>query len=128
MFEADVTFTHHPFNINLRNRDEFIDSFKHIKSDVVLVEGINVMPEVYAVKNKIKNFSNEVILGTRKGFTGKSFTDVVNIGIGGSDLGPAMIVEALQFYKNHLNVHFVSNVDGDHVNEVIKKLPSTNVL
>ena len=86
------------------------------------------MPEVYSVKNKIKNFSNEVISGNKKGFTGKPFTDIVNIGIGGSDLGPAMIVEALQFYKNHLNVHFVSNVDGDHVNEVIKKLnPETTL-
>ncbi|CAM3821055.1 glucose-6-phosphate isomerase [Flavobacterium cucumis] len=94
----------------------------------ILVDGINVMPEVYSVKNKIQNFSNEVISGNRKGFTGKAFTDVVNIGIGGSDLGPAMIVEALQFYKNHLNVHFVSNVDGDHVNEVIKKLnPETTL-
>jgi glucose-6-phosphate isomerase len=88
----------------------------------VLVAGKNVLPEVFEVKNKIKNFSNEVISGTRKGFTGKAFTDIVNIGIGGSDLGPAMIVEALQFYKNHLNVHFVSNVDGDHVKEIIKKL------
>lgn len=94
----------------------------------VMVDGINVMPEVYSVKNKIQNFSNEVISGNRKGFTGKAFTDVVNIGIGGSDLGPAMVVEALQFYKNHLNVHFVSNVDGDHVNEVIKKLnPETTL-
>ena len=94
----------------------------------VLVDGENVMPEIYAVKNKIKAFSNEVISGQRKGFTGKAFTDVVNIGIGGSDLGPAMVVEALQFYKNQLTVHFVSNVDGDHVNEVIKKLnPETTL-
>ena len=94
----------------------------------VLVDGKNVMPEVYEVKNKIKTFTNEVISGQRKGYTGKAFTDIVNIGIGGSDLGPAMVVEALQFYKNHLNVHFVSNVDGDHVNEVIKKInPETTL-
>lgn len=94
----------------------------------VLVDGVNVMPEIVAVKNKIKNFSDQVISGERKGFTNLQFTDVVNIGIGGSDLGPAMVVEALQFYKNHLNVHFVSNVDGDHVNEVIKKLnPETTL-
>jgi len=94
----------------------------------VLVDGKNVMPEIYNVKNKIKAFTSEVINGQRKGFTGKAFTDVVNIGIGGSDLGPAMVVEALQFYKNHLNVHFVSNVDGDHVNEVIKTLnPETTL-
>lgn len=94
----------------------------------VQVDGVNVMPEIYSVKNKIKNFSNEIISGQRKGFSGKPFTDVVNIGIGGSDLGPAMIVEALQYYKNDLNVHFVSNVDGDHVNEIIKKVnPETTL-
>ena len=94
----------------------------------VQVDGVNVMPEIYSVKNKIKNFSNEIIAGQRKGFSGKPFTDVVNIGIGGSDLGPAMIVEALQYYKNNLNVHFVSNVDGDHVNEIIKKInPETTL-
>ena len=93
-----------------------------------LVDGKNVMPEIFDVKNKIKQFTNEVLNGDRKGFTGKPFTDIVNIGIGGSDLGPAMIVEALQFYKNHLKVHFVSNVDGDHVNEIIKKLnPETTL-
>jgi glucose-6-phosphate isomerase len=98
------------------------------KSATVLVNGKNIIPEVYEVKNKIKSFCNEVIVGERKGFTGKKFTDVVNIGIGGSDLGPAMVVEALQFYKNHLNVHFVSNVDGDHVNEIIKNLnPETTL-
>ena len=93
-----------------------------------LVDEKNVMPEIFDVKNKIKQFTNEVLNGDRKGFTGKPFTDIVNIGIGGSDLGPAMVVEALQFYKNHLNVHFVSNVDGDHVNEIIKKLnPETTL-
>lgn len=94
----------------------------------VQVDGENVIPEIFQVKNKIKNFTAEVINGSRKGYTGKTFTDVVNIGIGGSDLGPAMVVEALQFYKNHLNLHFVSNVDGDHVNEIIKKLnPETTL-
>ena len=94
----------------------------------VLVDGKNVIPEVYEVKNKIKTFSNQIISGERKGYTAKPFTDVVNIGIGGSDLGPAMVVEALQFYKNQLNVHFVSNIDGDHVNEIIKKLnPETTL-
>ncbi|WP_111307765.1 glucose-6-phosphate isomerase [Confluentibacter sediminis] len=92
------------------------------------VDGINVMPEIYQVKQKIETFTNEVVNGDRKGFSGKAFTDVVNIGIGGSDLGPAMVVESLQYYKNHLTTHFVSNVDGDHVNEVIKKLnPETTL-
>ena len=94
----------------------------------IKVDGENVIPEIYEVKNKIKNFTNEIVNGDRKGFTGKSFTDIVNIGIGGSDLGPAMVVEGLQYYKNHMNVHFVSNVDGDHVNEIIKKInPETTL-
>jgi glucose-6-phosphate isomerase len=92
------------------------------------VDGINVMPEIFAVKQKMEAFTNQVVSGSVKGFTGKAFTDVVNIGIGGSDLGPAMVVDALQFYKNHLTTHFVSNIDGDHVNEVIKKLnPETTL-
>ncbi|WP_418602319.1 glucose-6-phosphate isomerase [Hwangdonia sp.] len=92
------------------------------------VDGVNVMPEIHQVKQKIEGFTNEVVNGNRKGFTGKPFTDIVNIGIGGSDLGPAMVVESLQYYKNHLTTHFVSNVDGDHVNEVIKKLnPETTL-
>jgi glucose-6-phosphate isomerase len=110
------------------NRAVLHTALRAPENATVLVDGENVMPEVYSVKNKIKTFSNEIISGQRKGFTGKAFTDVVNIGIGGSDLGPAMVVEALQFYKNHLNVHFVSNVDGDHVNEIIKKLnPETTL-
>lgn len=96
--------------------------------EAIFVDGVNVMPEITAVKNKINQFSDEIITAKRVGFTGKPFTDVVNIGIGGSDLGPAMIVEGLQFYKNHLNVHFVSNVDGDHVQEVLKQLnPETTL-
>ena len=91
------------------------------KSASYIVDGKNVMDEVYAVKDSMAKFTHEITSGVRKGYTGKAFTDVVNIGIGGSDLGPAMVVEALQYYKNHLNVHFVSNVDGDHVNEIIKK-------
>lgn len=94
----------------------------------VMVEGENVMPEVYAVKNKIKQFSDEVINGNRKGYTGKAFTHVVNIGIGGSDLGPAMVVEALAYYQNQLEVRFISNVDGDHVMESLKGLnPETTL-
>ena len=110
------------------NRAVLHTALRDNESAVVTVDGINVIPEVYDVKRKIEAFTNEVTSGSRTGFTGKPFTDVVNIGIGGSDLGPVMAVEALQFYKNHLNVHFVSNVDGDHVNEIIKKLnPETTL-
>ena len=94
----------------------------------VLVEGKNVLPEIKAALNKIEGFTNKVVSGDWKGYTNKSITDVVNIGIGGSDLGPDMVVESLKYYKNHLNVHFVSNIDGDHVQEVIKNLnPETTL-
>lgn len=110
------------------NRAVLHTALRAKESATVTVDGINVVPEIYDVKQKIKTFTNEVVIGERKGFTGKPFTDIVNIGIGGSDLGPAMVVEALQFYKNHLKVHFVSNVDGDHVNEIINKLnPETTL-
>jgi glucose-6-phosphate isomerase len=110
------------------NRAVLHTALRAKESTVINVDGVNVMPEVYAVKNKVKSFTNEVTSGQRTGYTGKPFTDVVNIGIGGSDLGPVMAVEALQYYKNHLNVHFVSNVDGDHVNEIIKKLDPETTL
>ncbi len=94
----------------------------------ILVDGKNVMPEVKEALNKMEAFTNKVVSGDWKGFTNKSITDVVNIGIGGSDLGPDMVVESLKYYKNHLNVHFVSNIDGDHVQEVIKNLnPETTL-
>ena len=94
----------------------------------VLVDGVNVQPEIAAALTKIEGFTNKVVSGEWKGYTNKSITDVVNIGIGGSDLGPDMVVESLKYYKNHLNVHFVSNIDGDHVQEVIKSLnPETTL-
>ena len=73
-------------------------------------------------REKIKNFSNKILNGNHLTSNGKKFTDVVNIGIGGSDLGPTMVVEALKYYKTNLNIHFISNVDGDHVTEVLKNL------
>ena len=91
-------------------------------------EGVDIYNNIKEVNKKIHKFSDSIISGFKKGHTGKPFTDVVNIGIGGSDLGPSMVVDSLKFYKNHLNTHFVSNVDGDHVNEVIKKLnPETTL-
>ncbi len=110
------------------NRAVLHTALRAKSSSYIKVDGKNVLPEVVEVQNKIKTFTNEILNGVRKGYTGKPFTDIVNIGIGGSDLGPVMVVEALQYYKNHLNLHFVSNVDGDHVNEIIKKLnPETTL-
>lgn len=96
--------------------------------DPVLVDGKNIKPQIQTALRKIRSFSNKVISGKWKGYTGKSITDIVNIGIGGSDLGPDMIVESLQYYKNHLNTHFVSNVDGDHVSEIMKRLDPETTL
>ncbi len=82
------------------------------------------MEEVNEVLAKMEKFSHAIISGEWKGYTGKEITDVVNIGIGGSDLGPVMVTEALKAYKNHLNLHFVSNVDGTHIVETLKGLES----
>jgi len=110
------------------NRAVLHTALRAKRSDSVLVDGKNVMPEIYKVKGHIESFTNAIISGEQKGYTGKAFTDVVNIGIGGSDLGPAMVVEALKFYKNHLKAHFVSNVDGDHVHEILKELDPETTL
>ena len=95
----------------------------------VMVDGLDVMPGINQVLAKMKVFSEKVRSGEWKGYTGKSITDVVNIGIGGSDLGPYMVTEALKPYGHStLNVHFVSNVDGTHIAETLKKLnPETTM-
>jgi len=94
----------------------------------VMVDGKDVMPEINSVLNQMKLFSEKVISGEWKGFSGKEITDVVNIGIGGSDLGPVMVTEALKHYKTRLNLHFVSNVDATHIAETFKKInPETTL-
>ncbi|MAM19604.1 MAG: glucose-6-phosphate isomerase [Bacteroidota bacterium] len=110
------------------NRAVLHTALRSLPDAEVMVGAENVIPEVESVKKKIKEFTDEVISGARKGHTGKAFTDVVNIGIGGSDLGPTMVTDCLTFYQNHLNLHFISNVDGDHVHEKIKNLnPETTL-
>jgi glucose-6-phosphate isomerase len=85
-------------------------------------------PEVTETLEKMKSFSDNVSSGSWKGYTGKAIKTIVNIGIGGSDLGPDMVCEALGYYRNHLEVRFVSNVDGDHVAEKLKNLnPETTL-
>ena len=94
----------------------------------VRVNDKNIIPGVHAVIDQIKSFSQGVIDGSICSSNGQAFTDVVNIGIGGSDLGPVMITEALAYYKTHLNLHFMSNVDGDHVTEILQNLnPETTL-
>jgi len=94
----------------------------------IVVDGKDVMPEVNAVLAKMKQFCDRVINGQWLGYTGKPITDVVNIGIGGSDLGPYMVTEALKPFKNHLVMHFVSNVDGTHIAETVKNLDPATTL
>ncbi|MCW8981645.1 MAG: glucose-6-phosphate isomerase [Altibacter sp.] len=88
----------------------------------------NLNPDVEETLQQMKQFSEAVISGEWKGFSGKPITDIVNIGIGGSTLGPEMVTEALKFYKNHLKVHFISNVDGDHVAETLQLLDRETTL
>jgi len=110
------------------NRAVLHTALRNQSNNEVFVDGKNIMPEVKDTLTKMETFTNKVTSGAWKGYTGKSITDIVNIGIGGSDLGPDMIVESLKYYKNQLNVHFVSNIDGDHVQEVIKNLnPETTL-
>lgn len=103
-------------------------ALRNQSANEIITDGVNIMPDVKAALNKMEAFTNKVVSGEWKGYTNKSITDVVNIGIGGSDLGPDMVVKSLKYYKNHLNIHFVSNIDGDHVQEVIKNLnPETTL-
>ncbi|RMA58843.1 glucose-6-phosphate isomerase [Ulvibacter antarcticus] len=88
----------------------------------------DMKPEVKETLQKMKAFSEEIISGNWKGYTGKPIKTIVNIGIGGSDLGPDMVTESLKFYKNHLDVKYISNVDGDHVMEVLMTLDRETTL
>ena len=121
MFSGDVinqTEKRAVLHVALRNRS----------NSPIAVDGREIMPDINAVLEKMKRFSERVISGNWKGYSRKAITDVVNIGIGGSDLGPVMVTEALKPYKNHLNLHFVSNVDGTHIAETLKKVnPETTL-
>lgn len=110
------------------NRAVLHTALRNRSNNPVLVDGKDVMPEVNEVLGQMKAFSEKVISGEWKGYTGKAITDVVNIGIGGSDLGPLMVTEALKPYKNHLNLHFVSNVDGTHIAETLKAVDPETTL
>ncbi|OBU09711.1 glucose-6-phosphate isomerase [Morganella psychrotolerans] len=116
-------------NINrTENRAVLHTALRHRDNTPVMTDGQDVMPQVRAVLEKMRLFSERIIGGSWKGYTGKAITDVVNIGIGGSDLGPYMVTEALKPYKNHLGMHFVSNVDGTHIAETLKTLnPETTL-
>jgi glucose-6-phosphate isomerase len=116
--KINVTEGRQVLHIALRNRS----------NTPIYVDGKDVMPDVNKVLDQMKSFSEAIISGEWKGYTGKAITDVVNIGIGGSDLGPVMVTEALKAYKNHLNLHFVSNVDGTHIVETLKAVDPETTL
>lgn len=111
------------------NRSVLHVALRNRSNTPILVDGKDVMPDVNEVLEKMKVFSGKVISGTWKGYTNKAITDIVNIGIGGSDLGPVMVTEALKPYKKkNINIHFVSNVDGTHIAETLKKVnPETTL-
>ena len=116
--KINVTEGRPVLHIALRNRS----------NTPIYVDSKDVMPDVNKVLDQMKAFSEAIISGEWKGYTGKAITDVVNIGIGGSDLGPVMVTEALKAYKNHLNLHFVSNVDGTHIVETLKAVDPETTL
>ncbi|XP_050544764.1 glucose-6-phosphate isomerase [Daktulosphaira vitifoliae] len=110
------------------NRPVLHVALRNRSNKPILVNGCDVMPEVNSVLNHMKEFSEEVISKKWVGYTGKPIEDVVNIGIGGSDLGPLMVTEALKPYAVGPRVHFVSNIDGTHLAETLKKLNPETVL
>lgn len=110
------------------NRAVLHTALRDFSENEILVDGENIKPQIKKVLGQMKTFSESVISGEHKGFSGKEITDVVNIGIGGSDLGPVMVCSALKHFKTRLNVHFVSNVDGNHLVETLKRLnPETTL-
>jgi glucose-6-phosphate isomerase len=111
------------------NRAVLHTALRNLSKNPIYVDQDDVMPEVNAVLKQMENFSHKVISGEWKGYTGKPIKDIVNIGIGGSDLGPVMVTEALKPYcEPHIHTHFVSNIDGTHITETLKKVSPETTL
>ncbi len=124
----DSMFTGEKIN-GTENRAVLHIALRNRANTPIKVDGTDVMPDVKAVREKMKIFSGRIISGEWKGYTGKKITDIVNIGIGGSDLGPVMVTEALRPYAvDGLSVHFVSNIDGTHISETLKGLDPETTL
>eukprot|EP00042_Codosiga_hollandica_P055754 m.787995 g.787995 ORF g.787995 m.787995 type:complete len:568 (-) comp59189_c0_seq9:192-1895(-) len=123
----DLMFSGARINIT-ENRPVLHVALRNQSDEPILVDGKNVMPDVNQVLAQMKEFVNHVRSGSWKGHTGQAITDIVNIGIGGSDLGPVMVTEALKPYGGPLRVHFVSNIDGTHLAETLKKVNPETVL
>src|SRR5690606_27203313 len=123
----DSMFSGEPIN-ETEDRPVLHIALRNRSNRPLYANGQNVMPEVQGVLNQMREVCDRVISGSWTGYSGKPITDVVNIGIGGSNLGPLMVTEALKVYKNHLRVHFVSNVDGSHIAETLSGLnPETTL-
>ncbi len=126
--QIEAMFTGQKINTS-ENRAVLHVALRNRSNRPILVDGVDVMPEVNRVLAKMRQFSEAVRSGAWKGYTGKSMTDVVNIGIGGSDLGPKMVTLALAHYaKPDLNLHFVSNVDGTDLAETLKRISPETTL
>ena len=97
-------------------------------NDKLIHDGIDIIEKIKTERERIFKFSNEIITGNYLGFSGKKISTIVNIGIGGSDLGPKMVTEALEFYRNHLNIKFISNIDGDHIHSLLQVLDPETTL
>jgi len=115
-------------NLNFTEGRAVLHTALRSNEEEVVFEGKNIVEEINAVKGRIKQFTEGVIGGEKRGCTGKTFTDVVNIGIGGSDLGPKLVCNALKYYKNHLNTHYISNIDGDELQETLHKITPETTL
>src|SRR5690606_32291140 len=123
----EAVFTGQAIN-ETENRAVLHTALRNPRSASLNVNGQDAVAEVHPVLSRMQAFSEAVLGGSWTGHTGKVITDVVNIGIGGSDLGPVMVTEALKAYKNRLNLHFVSNVDGTHIAETLKKVNAETTL
>ncbi|XP_071447711.1 glucose-6-phosphate isomerase [Hetaerina americana] len=117
----DAMFSGEKINFT-ENRAVLHIALRNRSNKPIVIDGKDVMPDVNAVLSHMKEFTQQVISGQWKGYTNKAITDVINIGIGGSDLGPLMVTEALKPFAIGPRVHFVSNIDGTHLAEVLKKL------
>ncbi|KAA0192387.1 hypothetical protein HAZT_HAZT002417 [Hyalella azteca] len=123
----DAMFSGAPINFT-ESRSVLHVALRNRSNTPITVGGQDVMPGVNAVLDHMEQFCDQVISGAWKGYTGKAITDVVNIGIGGSDLGPLMVTEALKPYARGPRVHFISNIDGSHLANTVKLLcPETTL-
>jgi glucose-6-phosphate isomerase len=110
------------------NRSVLHIALRNRSNTPIRVEGEDVMPEINKVLDQMKQFTEKLLSGSWKGYSGKSITNIVNIGIGGSDLGPYMVTEALRPYWKNITPHFVSNVDGTHIAETLKRVDPETTL